>query len=335
MASDDVHHPSEDLEHGHILSDESAELQRDTFFFAPMGSHPTRLVLGLNQKLTPVTSTTLRRWAHLMVGYPQEFFLCPATVKPLGIMSYSMAPSGPIIAPDSEEPLPPGNYGWYLDPKLGPCEFTELTGVDMAMRNSSFEHNVTFMGDEKMQELYKFPADMERLVLARDAQRCRVTGDAVDIMLTWIVPPPWGWAAANSYDPPGIAPRRCDNNLHPLGLDPTPFLDLKVHFYNHNFTVDADDNYRIIILRDVGGVRNLLPMHLPRRPDCDTHDVTFFRLHLCYSMNFMLLGGDLSEKYPPHRILQEMDLLGVPGPGNDPDCEMALLSDPRRNLVQV
>jgi hypothetical protein len=28
--------------------------------------------------------------------------------------------------------------------------------------------------------------------------------------------------------------------------------DLKVHFYNHGFTVDADDNYRVVLLRDMG-----------------------------------------------------------------------------------
>jgi hypothetical protein len=144
------------------------------------------------------------------------------------------------------------------------------------------------------------------------------------------------------YDAPGIAPTRCPSHaaIHPLGVDPTAFLvaanaitlrkDLKVHFYNHNFTVDADDGYRIVILRDMGEAQRLLPTRLPRHSHYDENDATFFRLHLRYSMNFMLLGGDVSEKYPPHRILREMSLLGVPGPGDDPDdCKMAPLSDER------
>ncbi|KAJ6556572.1 hypothetical protein DFH09DRAFT_1317892 [Mycena vulgaris] len=49
------------------------------------------------------------------------------------------------------------------------------------------------------------------------------------------------------------------------------------------------------------------------------------RLHLRYSMNFMLLGGDITEKYPPHRILHDMELLDVDRCGDDPDCEMAPL----------
>ncbi|KAJ7307092.1 hypothetical protein DFH08DRAFT_901213 [Mycena albidolilacea] len=326
--------------YGHILSEKSAELQRDTFFFAHMGGFPIRLVLGLNQQITPVTPATLQRWADLMVGRHHEFFLCPVTVNPKGIMSYSMTPTGPTILPDSDDPLPPGNYGWYRNPILGPSEFPELTGVHMAVRNRSFEHNVTFMGD-KLWALYTFPADLERRVLARDTQRCRVTGHTIDIMSTWIVPPPWSWTVANSWDPPEIVPKLSDDGLHPLGMDCTPFLvaanaitlrkDLKLHFYNHNFTVDADDNYRVVILRDMGEARNLLPTHLPRHGAHDANDFMFFRLHLRYSMNFMLLGGDIQEKYPPHVILHEMDQLGVPGPCDcdDPDREMAPLDDPR------
>jgi hypothetical protein len=39
-------HVSADPACDHILSDKSRELQRDTFFFAPMGGHPIQLVLG-------------------------------------------------------------------------------------------------------------------------------------------------------------------------------------------------------------------------------------------------------------------------------------------------
>ncbi|KAJ7214567.1 hypothetical protein GGX14DRAFT_696652, partial [Mycena pura] len=341
MSDGDAHYDSEDAQRRHILSDKSAELQRDTFFFAHMGRFPIRLVLGLNQKITPVTSATLRRWADLMVGKHHEFFLAPVTVNPNGIMSYSMTPSGPIIPPDSDEPLPPGDYGWYLNVDLDPAEFPELTGVNMAIRNQSFEYNVMSMEHEKLLALYAFPPDLQRRILERDAQRCRITGDTVDIMSTWIVPPFLGWTVANLWDPPDIAPRVSDDGLHPLGMDCTSFLvsanaivlrkDLKLHFYNHNFTVDADDNYRIVILRDIGGVQSLLPTHLPRNPGHDPNDVTFFRLHLRYSMNFMLLGGDIREKYPAHVILYEMDQLGVPGPcdGHDATREMAPLDDLR------
>jgi hypothetical protein len=70
----------------------------------------------LNQKLTPVSSVKLQRWVHLMSGREEEeFYLCPVAMRRIGIMSYSVSPSGPIVQPASIEPLPAGNYGWYLD----------------------------------------------------------------------------------------------------------------------------------------------------------------------------------------------------------------------------
>jgi hypothetical protein len=63
---------SESYHHGHVLSAKSRELQRDTFFFAPMGPHPTRLVLGKAEALSqhdlfifpslePKANTTFKR----------------------------------------------------------------------------------------------------------------------------------------------------------------------------------------------------------------------------------------------------------------------------------
>jgi hypothetical protein len=106
----DVHgiSTSEAPRHGHVLSDKSTELQRDTFELR--GSHPPSSWLvnslirglsftGINQKLTPAASAILQRWARVIDEYPLEFYLRAAKVELLGIMSYSMSPSGPIVAP--------------------------------------------------------------------------------------------------------------------------------------------------------------------------------------------------------------------------------------------
>ncbi|KAJ6497935.1 hypothetical protein DFH09DRAFT_1103335 [Mycena vulgaris] len=68
----------------------------------------------------------------------------------------------------------------------------------------------------------------------------------------------------------------------------------------------------------------LLPIHLPRRPEHDSADAEFFCLHLRCTLCFMLLGGDVSETYPPGRVLSIMEELGVSG---DDDEEMVPLSD--------
>ncbi|KAJ7440279.1 hypothetical protein B0H11DRAFT_2253042 [Mycena galericulata] len=347
MASNDPLPPSncdgDDKPHTHVLSDKSVALGRDTFFFAPMGRFPIRLVAGLNQNLTPVTMATLQRWVNLMAGDPTVFCICPVNVEPYGIMSYSISPSGRFIDPDSTDPLLPGNYGWYRDHNFTQGEFPRFTGVDGAMRDKSFEYNVTFMDDERLLALYKFPLDIERRVLARDARKCMFTGAIDEVMVMWIVPPPWAWAVAHPSDPPGIAPTSCSTDIHPLEVDPAPFLvaanaitirkDLKVHFYNHAFAVDADDDFRVIVFRDMGDAQRLLPTRLSRDADSDDHDADFFRLHLRYSLSFMLLGGDVTEKYPPHRILNEMQKLGVSAGGiggEDPDdSEMVAFTDER------
>ncbi|KAJ6457512.1 hypothetical protein C8R47DRAFT_1247232 [Mycena vitilis] len=349
--------------HAHVLSTKSTELHATHFSSHQLAPSPPALYLvcatvlahqrsrfihfhfqGLNQKLTPISSAKLRRWAILLSGRKDlVFFICPVILKSMGAMRYSISPCGPIVDPTSTEPLPPGSRGLWLvrqsyEYLLNLCTkshpfsageltdtgFEDLTGVDYDMRNKSFEFNVTYMEEPSLLDLYKFPPDIIQTVGVRDNQRCRVTGSTDDVMPTWIVPPPWAWAAVNI------------NAGDPEDLDPAAFVvpanafilrrDLKVHFYNHNFAVDVDDGYRIVVLRDMGADHALLPACLVRRPDDDGADAEFFRLHLRYSLNFMLLGGDIVETYPTHRILRMMEELGL---GGDSEAEMAPLGDKR------
>ncbi|KAJ6516733.1 hypothetical protein C8R47DRAFT_403394 [Mycena vitilis] len=315
--------------HGHVLSKKSRDLQRDTFFFAPNGPYPTRLILALNQRSTPMSMVKLRRWALLISGRdtdpesypPLVFFICPVTMKSTAAMAYSISPCGPIVDPDSDEPLPPGNYGWYKNRELTNTGFEDLEGVDAAMVNKSFEFNVTYMTAPRMLDSYKFPPDVTQVVMARDRQRCRVTGSTDNIMLTWIVPPPWAWAAVDVGNPEDLDPAPYRVAANAL----TMRADFKVHFYNHNFAVDVDDEYRIVVLRDMGADHALLPTHLPGHPVQPGADAEFFRLHLRYSLNFMVLGGDIGDTYPPGLVLAKMEELGVRGE----DYDMVPLTDER------
>ncbi|KAJ7189233.1 hypothetical protein C8R46DRAFT_1184379 [Mycena filopes] len=302
--------PSE-YPHGHALSDKSEALQRDTYFFS--SGHPTRLVLGFNQKLTPLSSAKLHRWTDLMSGWKQGFYICPVSVKPCGVMVYSISPSGPVIDVDSEELLPPGNYGWYCDRILSTSGLIMLAGVEASARNTSFEYHVTVDRHEGFLGPYEIPADIARVVVVRDQRACRVTGSTNDTVSTWIVPPTWAWTTI-----PLRPPRK---RIHAAQRPQSTLLQ--------PFAVDVDDDYRIVVLRDLGADHaRLLPTHLshPRNDTADA-DAEFFRLHLRYSFNFMLLGGDITERYPPYRVLSEMAALGVAPDSEEGD--MARLDDPR------
>ncbi|KAJ7896096.1 hypothetical protein B0H14DRAFT_3426034 [Mycena olivaceomarginata] len=137
-----------------------------------------------------------------------------------------------------------------------------------------------------------------------------------------------GWSSWTSRSTPRILPQQtvipASTHIFSRAANAiTLRTDLKVCFYNHNFTD------RVIIPPEMGNVQKLLPVHLPRHPDCDAGDALFFRLHLRASITFMLLEEDISEKYPPHRILGEMGALGVSTPGGDPDFQMAPLTNER------
>ncbi|KAJ6626726.1 hypothetical protein B0H10DRAFT_2211004 [Mycena sp. CBHHK59/15] len=143
-------------------------------------------------------------------------------------MSYHIIPSGPVLDPESTEPLPVGNYGWYRNRE---CTNTRLP------------------------DLAKVPFVVASNVLT----------------------------------------------LH---------KDMKLHFHSNNFAVDVDDNYRIIVLREIGDGQRLLPTHLPRHSGHDAGVDLFLRHHLRYSLNLMRLGGDIRTNYSAHRILDMMEELG-------------------------
>ncbi|KAJ7625480.1 hypothetical protein FB45DRAFT_1083688 [Roridomyces roridus] len=305
--------PSDPI-HGHVLSEKSKQLDRDTFVFFPTTMTPTILLFGLNQKLTPMSPVKLYRWIQTMsAGRTLPFFLCPAEIETYGIFCYYIHPNGPFLEPDSEELLPPGNYAWYEDRNCKTAKDTFLYGVEEAFKD-------TEKGVERLRKLYRISPDLQKSILARDSRRCRVTDSTEDVILTWIVPPPWAWAMVRSDDPPNF--------------DSSPFLvpeniiilrkELKVHFYNHNFAVDVDDDFRIVVFRDMGAEQALLPTRLAS--DNSTM-AEFLRVHFRATLNFMLLGGDISDTYPPGKILSMMDELGVGDDNTDDD--MVPLSDER------
>ncbi|PBK96056.1 hypothetical protein ARMGADRAFT_1028277 [Armillaria gallica] len=101
----------------HVLSSISSKLQRDTFIWS--NTYPSHLIIGINQRVTPVSSGLIKRWTQdIMQASWKEFHLCPVEVSSCGVLTYGILPTGPEIPMLSTDALPPGDYGWYFaEPK--------------------------------------------------------------------------------------------------------------------------------------------------------------------------------------------------------------------------
>ncbi|KAJ7639924.1 hypothetical protein B0H17DRAFT_1339386 [Mycena rosella] len=203
------------------------------------------------------------------------------------------------------EVLPPGNYGWYFDRECIYKGYPRLVRRRLYTFETCLESEAEYFRGEFLVDAIP-PAAEANIAVTRDANRCRFTGSEEGTMLAWIIPPSVAWET--------------DDFGHRASFDKTPFpvaanvltiqSDLRFHLHNNHFTVDVDDGYRIL------------------------HDAAadhFLRLHCRYSLNLMLLGGDIKEVYPNGVIMGMMEDLGVDYAGNEDrdEKDMAPLDDER------
>ncbi|KAJ7454600.1 hypothetical protein B0H11DRAFT_2069155, partial [Mycena galericulata] len=251
----------------------------------------------------------------------REFFLCPVTVESAGIMSYYVRPSGPAIEPESTEPLPPGNYGWYHDRECLSRGFPELSRV--RQRLYTFQYRLESAAIEP-----RHRTRSRLLPVARNDHRCRFTGSTTGTVLVWIIPPAVSWETDEWGDDPiwDKTPFILDANVLPM------HNSLVFYFHSNHFTVDVDDDYRILVLRAMGDAQLLLPTHLPHQDAAVNH---FLRLHCRYSLCLMLRGGDFEEVHPNWTIIDMMNQLRVNYTGGEDheESEMAPLDDERWQTV--
>ncbi|KAJ7920276.1 hypothetical protein B0H13DRAFT_2319615 [Mycena leptocephala] len=107
--------------------------------------------------------------------------------------------------------------------------------------SGNFEYHANNLDDEEQ---------IERSVMVRDNQTCRLIGATDDIAFAWIFPPPF--------------------------RNQSWFDDLHK---DNNIGVDVNDDYRIVVLRDMGPAFFFLPTHLPRHEQHDTIVDSFLRDH--------------------------------------------------------
>ncbi|KAJ6615016.1 hypothetical protein B0H10DRAFT_2042896 [Mycena sp. CBHHK59/15] len=296
----------------HILSSKSKELGRDIFLFTSLNPSPARLVLGVNQKLTPVSSATIQRWIRIISPETtSDLFICPVNVQSVGIFEYCIQPNGPSFDGTSDSPLPPGDYGLYYDRECTKGGFRDIMALPLKW-NATLEYQANHKLDnaERIAQ-YQFSPDLEQSVIARDNHRCRFTGVTTDTALSWIFPPVFKVQTKlclfDSLDKDFVSP---PNVL-------TMHANLKIHFHNNHFGVDVDDGYKIIILRDIGSTMSFLPAHLPRHPAHDATVDAFLRDHFRFSIATMLLGSDIRATYGPPQINKAMGELGFDDDGDE------------------
>ncbi|KAF8514145.1 hypothetical protein JB92DRAFT_3115792 [Gautieria morchelliformis] len=280
----------------HLISEVSRNLGRDTFVFWPCV--PAFLLVGVNQKLTGMTSAGMRRWLHLVNPIMPDAELRPVAMRKFDILRYTVIPTAETIPALDTTPLHSGDYGLFpVDYRRD--SFGSTQRLVIQPRNSFAEyvrihdiHNTL-----TKRELYTFPPSVEQSVRLRDSLDTWPNEETCD------------------YTPFLNASNACIMRRDLLSL-----------FHANAFSIDVDDNFRIVVFRDMGSVT--VPSHIPKShdPACAGPDDRFLREHFRWSLLVNLFGGDISEEYDTDRVVAVMDQLGMLRGSDNP---LAPIDDPR------
>ncbi|KAK0237481.1 hypothetical protein EDD85DRAFT_545371 [Armillaria nabsnona] len=303
----------------HILSAKSLQNNNDTFIFSY--TVPSQLVVAFNQRLTPLTSALVHRWMSLLNSYTAPFHLYPVTVRCMGIMAYAITHNGgPPIPEQSTDPLPPGDYGWYSTSRWQHRFLPEPTAgfrpkSFLVMKQSASGRHCD---PEKM---FDVVPNVAQAVMERDRHRCFITGSDTNTELVWIFTPYYARITYDVYLDIYPTPDEFETASNAVYLH----KELIPSFLDNAFSIDVDDNHRIVSFRDIGSAQSLLPTHLTGINGLDDY---YLREHFRLSLKVNILDCDIRKQYPNGVILDMMGELGL-SPG-DPEMEaMVPLGDPR------
>ncbi|KAK0440048.1 uncharacterized protein EV420DRAFT_1486070 [Desarmillaria tabescens] len=289
----------------------------------------------------PISCATLQRWTNdLNPGNWRDFSLRCAVVYAYGVMTSAIEPIGEVISPLSTDPISPGDYGWILS--NGACAFLGIVHLGIMYSFKEMQHHIIESRNQYakysdprtmvryslrllskiMLKKFQFdvPSTIKDQVRQRDQDCCLVTSNQSlgKTAVTWIVPPYYH----RTVFPPTSLTEKSGLDREDLEVPSNAILlhqDLIPYFQDNAFSVDIDDKYRIILFREIGVARHLLPTHMA------PHGVLDPQFEIVN-----LLDGDIREDYSVGTICNMMSELGVEGEDGD---EMVPLSDPRRHTV--
>uniref|UniRef100_A0A8H7XZJ2 Uncharacterized protein n=1 Tax=Psilocybe cubensis TaxID=181762 RepID=A0A8H7XZJ2_PSICU len=152
------------------------------------------------------------------------------------------------------------------------------------------------------------PNEVEKAVAERDQGYCIMSGACGQdkVAVTWIIPP--AFLPIVSAVPGTGFKHYADICIPSNAL--TMHRDLVDDFWDNAFGVDVEDNYRLVIFRDLGQAGKLLegittPFY--RSQGRSGPDDIFFRIHFIQCLLTHFIGGDIKDQYTKDDIREWRD----------------------------
>ncbi|KAJ6512931.1 hypothetical protein C8R45DRAFT_961774 [Mycena sanguinolenta] len=288
-----------------FLLSKRAEAQGHDVHIFSLGNYPgVHVVAGMNSQGFPLAVKTFYRWLDLMdedQRYDdEEFTLREITLVRVDVLSYCVATVGSSLPRDSSENMKPGLYGpFYLDGR----PYDGGIGINFLAR--SFTETAAFLDSDTRAKTISAPLPSRHNVIPntliesasrRDNGVCCITGRAdVPTSTVWVFPPMMTMFTNEEIDVDKC--RTVDNIV-------TMNSELAEAFNRNEFTVDVDDNNRIIQFNNTA--EHVLPAHLTFM----TASYDFWRQSLKWSLLTYFPGTDVRDDYPntePTRLMEALD----------------------------
>jgi len=243
----------------------------------------------------------------------ERFTLFPVEVRPSIVMTYSVHKNGIGLPRESQDIIPPGDYGLYT---IGnPTLYYFFQPVRSF---ASMEGVVEHTSPSLLSKAALTPCIMQQ-ALDRDRQ-CIFSGDVTEsqpLVATWVFPPFLGHKLSDDHYLESkyyVDPDACDlSELMVVENVVSGRKDIVALFWENKLGIDIDDNYRIVVFEGSESLTGGAPLksHLtladgPYRPSD-----RFLRLHFNECIAVSVCRGDVMEDYGDQEIDIFMEELGV------------------------
>lgn len=303
----------------HVLSRKSTRQRRNVFIWC---TEMSSLELGWRvESDSPITISTAYRWIidavlsqsqrHIWLE-AEKFTLCPVEIRPSIVLSYSVHKNGEALPRESQDIMPPGDYGVY---SAGDATLYLQPGPSF-----SFEEYAVKMNCPALAAKAALTPSIAQRALDRDRE-CIFSGavsspDGDALVTTYVFPPFLGyelsddiWLWNRYYQDPDAC------NLSEFLVAENIISgrkDIITLFWENKLGVDVEDDYRIYVFEGSESLSGPpLKSHLtlsdgPYRPSD-----RFLRLHFQRCLAVSVCGGNVLRDYGDQEIEGFMDELGV------------------------